>query len=59
LTQAIQHSKDNELIVVGVLCGGVAHDKSVVHNYKKTKEGLVELGLDRRQLICQMMMMRQ
>lgn len=27
------------------------HDKSVVHNYKKTKEGLVELGLERRQLI--------
>jgi hypothetical protein len=34
-----------------VLCGGVAHDKSVVDNYKKTKEGLVELGLDRRQLL--------
>jgi len=26
---------------------------------RRLKEGLVELGLDRRQLICQMMMMRQ
>ncbi len=51
-------SKDNELIVVGG-CFVVVWPMTRRVLYiitRRLKEGLVELGLDRRQLICQMMM---